>query len=72
VGLQHRKATPVEGVDGVADGLVGAVQMAGNDGRQLPFGTGEEDLAAADGKGGWGAQPGLQSGSLGRRERAYK
>src|SRR4029453_9303 len=39
--------------------------------RRLALGTGEEALAAADGKGGRGPEPGLPGGPLVRRERVY-
>ena len=50
----------MEGVNSIADGLVGAVQGAGNGGRGLPLGTGEEDLAAAYRKGGRRPETGLE------------
>jgi hypothetical protein len=56
----------------VADGLIGAAQLARNPGGRLALGTGEEELAAADGKGGRGPETGLQGCPLVRRERAYK
>ena len=56
----------------VADGWVGAVQGACHRGRWLPLGTGEEDLAAAYGKGGRGPETGFEGCPLVRRERAYK
>jgi len=70
--LERGEAALVEGMYGIADRLVGAVYMACNGGRRLPLGTGEEDLAAAYGKGGRGPEPGLQGCPLVRRERAYK
>jgi hypothetical protein len=71
-GLQHREAAVVKRMNGIADGLLGAPQVVRNRGGRLALGTGEEDLAAADGKGGRGPEPGLQSCPLVRRERAYK
>jgi hypothetical protein len=71
-GLQHREAALMKRVNGVAYGLIGAAQLARNRGRRLPLGTGEEDLAAAHGKGGRGPETGLQGCPLVRRERAYK
>ena len=56
----------------VAHGLIGAAQLARNRGGRLALGTGEEDLAAAYGKGGRGPETGLQGCPLVRRERAYK
>jgi hypothetical protein len=70
--LQRRKTARVEGMNGIAHRLVGAVQMACNRGRRRPLGTGAEDLAAAYGQGGRGPESGLQGGPLVRRERAYK
>jgi hypothetical protein len=69
--LQRCEAALLKGVNGIAHSLVGAVQVAGNRGRRLALGTGEEDLAAAYGKGGRGPKTGLQGGPLVRRERAY-
>ena len=71
-GLQHCEPTLVEGMNRVAHGLIGAAQVVRNGGGGLALGTGEEDLAAADGKGGRGPESGLQCGPLVRRERAYK
>ena len=71
-GLQHREAALVEGMNRVADGLIGAAQVVRNRGSRLALGTGEEDLAAAYRKGGRGPEPGLQGCPLVRRERAYK
>src|SRR5215471_17950271 len=59
-------------MNGIADGLIGATQVVRNRGGRLDLGTGEEDLTAADRKGGRGPEPGLQCGPLVRRERAYK
>ena len=67
-----RKAALVQGMHGMAHRLVGAVQVTCHGGGRLPLGTGEEDLAAADGKGGRGPETGLQCCPLVRRERAYK
>ena len=71
-GLEHRETTMMEGMNDVTYGLIGAAEAASNRGRRLALGTGEEDLAAAYGKGGRGPEPGLQGGPLVRRERAYK
>jgi hypothetical protein len=57
--LQRRETALVEGMDGVADGLVGAAQVVRNRRGRLPLGTGQEDLAAAYGKGGRGPETGL-------------
>jgi hypothetical protein len=43
----------------IAHGLIGAAQVVGNGSRRLAFGTGEEDLAAADRQGGRGPETGL-------------
>src|SRR5215831_8473670 len=59
-------------MNGIADGLIGATQVVRNRGGRLDLGTGEEDLTAADRKGGRRPEPGLQCGPLVRRERAYK
>ena len=71
-GLEHGETALMEGMNDVAHGLIGAAEAASNRGGRLAFGTGEEDLAAADGKGGRGPEPGLQGAPLVRRERAYK
>ena len=71
-GVQHRETALVKGMNGVAYRLVGTVQLPGNRGGRLALGTGEEDLAATDGKGGRGPEPGLEGCPLVRRERAYK
>ena len=44
-----------KGTEGVADGLHGAAEGRGNPGGALPFGAGQEDLAAAQGEGIGGA-----------------
>ena len=62
----------MECMQGVAHGLIGAAEGVRNGGSRLALGTGEEHLAAADGKGGRGPETGLQRGPLVRRERAYK
>lgn len=62
----------MEGMNDVAHRLIGTAEAASNGGRRLALGTGQEDLAAAYGKGGRGPEPGLQGGPLVRRERAYK
>ena len=71
-GLQHRETALMKRMNGIAYGLVGAAQVARHRGRWLPLGTGEEDLAAPDGKGGRGPEPGLQGCPLVRREQAHK
>jgi hypothetical protein len=70
-GLEHRETALMEGMHDVAPGLIGAAEAASNRGRWLALGTGEEELAAAYGKGGRGPESGLQGGPLVRRERAY-
>src|SRR5436305_679215 len=70
--LEGGEAALVERMNSIAHRLVGAGQVAGNGGRRLPLGTGEQDLAAAYRKGGRGSEAGLQGGPLVRRERAYK
>jgi hypothetical protein len=62
----------VEGMQRVAHGLLGAAQVVCNRGGRLALGTGEEELAAAYGKGGRGPETGRQGGPLVRRERAYQ
>jgi hypothetical protein len=62
----------MEGMNDIAHGLIGAAEAASNRSGRLAFGTGEEDLAAAYGKGGRGPETGLESCPLVRRERAYK
>lgn len=46
-GLQARQALAIEGVDGVAHGLVIATQLRGNLDGRLAAGIGQQDLAAA-------------------------
>ena len=70
--LERGKAALVEGMNGVAHRLIGAAQVAGNHGRRLPLGTGQEHLAAAYREGGRGPETGLSCGLLVRRKRAYK
>ena len=70
--MEHRETALVEGMNGIADRWVGTVQLPGNRGGRLAFGTGEKDLATTDGKGGRGPETGLQGDPLVRRERAYK
>jgi len=62
----------VKGMNGIAHRLIGAAQIVYKRGGRLALGTGEEDLAAAYGKGGRGPETGLQGCPLVRRERAYK
>ena len=70
--LQRRETALVEGMQGVAHGLIGAAQGVRNRRGRLALGTAEEDLAAAYRKGGHGPETGLQGCPLVRRERAYK
>jgi hypothetical protein len=72
LGLQHREAALVKRMNGVAHRLIGAAQVVCNRGGRLGFDTGEENLAAAYGKGGRGPETGLHGCPLVRRERAYK
>jgi hypothetical protein len=69
--LQHRETALVERMNDVADGLLGTTQVVGNRGGHLALGTGEQDLAAAHGKGGRRPEPGLEGGPLVRQKRAY-
>ncbi len=71
-GLEHRETTMMEGMNDVTYGLIGAAEAASNRGRRLALGTGEEDLAAADSKGGQRPETGLKRSPLVRRERAHK
>ena len=48
LGLEGGEAVLVKGVDGVAHGLVIAVEGAGNGGGMLTVSTRQEHLAAAD------------------------
>jgi hypothetical protein len=43
----------------IAHGLIGAAQVVRNGGGRPALGTGKENLAAADGKGGRGPEAGL-------------
>ena len=70
--LQRREPALVERVQCVARRLLGAAQVVRNSRSRLALGTGEEQLAAAYGKGGRGPETGRESGALVRRERAYK
>jgi len=57
--LQHREAALVEGMNGVAHGLIGAAEVAGNRRGWLSLGTGQKHLAAAYRKSGRGPEAGL-------------
>jgi hypothetical protein len=54
---QPSAAALVKGMNGVAHGLIGAVQVAGDGRGGLPRSIGEEHLAAAHGTGGRGPEP---------------
>ncbi len=54
----------VEGMDGVAHGLVVAPQRTGNRRSMVAIGTGEQNVAAAHGKGGGRTEACLQRGPL--------
>jgi hypothetical protein len=41
----------MKGMNGIADGLIVAVQMPGDGGRMLPLGTGKKDLTTTHRKG---------------------
>ena len=69
--LQRRKTALVERMQCVAHCLSGAAQVVRKGGRRLALGPGEEDLAAAYGKGGRGPEAGLEGCPLVRQERAY-
>jgi hypothetical protein len=71
-GLEHGETAMMEGMNDVAHGLIGTAEAASNRSRRLALGTGEEDLAAAYGKGGQRPETGLQGCPLVRRERAHK
>src|SRR5262245_47601010 len=62
--LQRRRPPLVEGVDGVAHGLVVAAQGTGDRQRWLAPAAGEQDLAAAQHKRIGGPQPGVERGTL--------
>jgi hypothetical protein len=51
LGLESRCTPVVEGVESMADGLIVATQSVSDDGGVRALGTGQQDLAAADGKG---------------------
>ena len=70
--LQRGETALVERMQSVANGLIGTAQVVRNRCGRLALGTGEEDLAAAYGKGGRRPETGLQRCPLVRRERAYK
>ena len=67
-GRQRGRPVGVEGVDGVADRLVGAAERPGDRRDGLAAGAGEHDLAAAQGEGLGRAQAGLQGLALGVRQ----
>ena len=69
--LQRYETALVERMQRVADGLLGTAQVVGNRGGHLALGTGEQDLAAAHGKGGRRPETGLQGCPLVRHKRAY-
>jgi hypothetical protein len=60
--LQAGQATVIERMDGVSDCLTGAGQGVSNLHRLQAVGTGEQDLAAAQDKGLFGAQAGFEGG----------
>ena len=62
----------VEGVNRMADGLLGAPQLAGTGRTGLALGTGQEHLTAADRKGLGRAEAGFERIPLVRRERSDK
>ena len=57
---EGRGAGGVEVVDGIADGLVVAVQVGGNGSGALALRAGKQDLAAAQGEGIGGAETRLE------------
>jgi len=60
----------VEGVDGVADGDSGAAEVAGDPGRAVAGGTGQQDLATAQRKSLGRTQASLQTLAFARAESA--
>jgi hypothetical protein len=62
----------VEGVNGVADRLIVAPQVARNGGAVLALGTGQQHLTAADRIGLGRAEAGFERSPLVRRERSDK
>ena len=59
----------MEGMNRVAYGLVGTVQLPSHRGGRLALGTGEEELAASYRTGGRGQETGRERSLLVRRER---
>jgi len=51
LGLQGCYPTAMKGVNGIADGVIVAVQMTGDGWRMLTLGTGKKDLTTTHGKG---------------------
>ena len=52
LGLQRGYPSAMKGMNGMADGLIVAVQVPGDGWRMLPLGTGKKDLTATHRKGG--------------------
>jgi hypothetical protein len=51
LGLQRGYPRAMKGMNGIADGLIVAVQVPGDGGRMLPLGTGKKDLTTTHRKG---------------------
>ena len=60
LGVPRGGPSGLKGMDRMAHALRGAAQLPGHLGRALPACTGQQDLAAPQGEGLWGAQPGFQ------------
>src|SRR5262249_36051243 len=70
--LQAGEALGVEGVDGIADGWGGAAEVAGDQGRAVAGGAGQQDLTAAQSESGGRAQARPQLLLLRSRQGTYK
>jgi len=70
LGPERGDAPLVEGVKGMAHGLVVAAQGLGHGGGLWPLGTGQEDVTAADHKGLGRPEASGEQGPLVRRERS--
>ena len=70
LGLETGQPLGVEGPNGMAYALCGTAELLGDLGRALPAPTGQQDVAASQGKGVRGTEPGCQLLALLGRSRA--
>jgi hypothetical protein len=70
LGVPRGGPSGLKGMDRMAHALRGAAQLLGDLGRALPAPTGQQHLAASQGKGVRGTEPGCQLLALLGRSRA--